>query len=915
MIEYRSILEKWMKNSNLIARPCVFHKRELLEKVREKIIQEDEELYNLRSGLEEQYGYLRDADQDNLINMIPDTTPGPCLFNLSPEHDTGVPHGMWKWDPKNPDLIIDEITGTAFPNEQFPEDGILNTSWGKPQTFTFYTGKSIVYNRYHLYASFTGMIRYKKTEYMIQAAYNLGLLYWLTGDIRYARKVTEILLRFADVYPYWLVHGMYGDIADMDPKIAGADPRHLPKPRTCMAPNEPKKEIHVGYWGLARGSCSGMEGSQISLPAALAYDLVADVKEQNGRPVLSEEDKLHIEKDLLIESATLVFNDPDLNNKSTGNRIGAMAVGLATGIDDFVEIGKECFKRIVEQWYLKDGSTSESPAYSMMVMNTMWILSEMLEGFKGFSKKEEPLPVYGWHKYHAVWKGMYDTLLQNLLYPASADSYPNSSLNVTYCNILAGRFNRPEYWALLNKTKEKEPGRLHQSIKYIPNGTKDPENSSLIFRDQFFPDLKQGYLRIGKDNCKGTVIVNASEWGAHHHQDSLNLFYFYNNTEWLSDLGYLWDQPHKYMTVRTAAHQLVVVDEKDQMTKGRNGFLHHFVVKDGIKLVDLSSDVYPEVNSYRRACLIIEHEDDRHYLIDLFHVDGGLIKDYLLHGIHFNYRLQGLTLIKSDRSMPYELKEPVELIPDGTQPVITWFNDHKERFDVFLPASKSNNENYIMTTGFGQRGKTDIGAELPYLLRRYHKEGGHTFVTVMGASQDKPYVKSFTSHMDETGKYCIIKVVLNDGKEDVILYQFQDSGKVLESPFGTIVFDGVMAILTISENQPELVSMYGGTSLKIGHRIWKTDVGKETGKILRRNEYGFYVDVPENSAQCWVGNTIYITDGIKRTGYRVLDVTGENGLTFIRTLNDQGEGFAFISGTDWEMEHYVRLRSTPPLEF
>ena len=163
-----------------------------MERVRKQILRKDEELLSLRADLEEEYGHLLDMNRDALCNMIPDTTPGPCLFNLPPEHDVGVPHGMWIWDPKNPDVITDEVTGTVFPNDRYKEDSVLQTYWGKPQNFSFYTGKSMEYNGYHLYPSFTGMIRARKSEYMIRGAYGLALLYYLTDDIRYALKAADI---------------------------------------------------------------------------------------------------------------------------------------------------------------------------------------------------------------------------------------------------------------------------------------------------------------------------------------------------------------------------------------------------------------------------------------------------------------------------------------------------------------------------------------------------------------------------------------------------------------------------------------------------------------------------------------------------------------------------------------------------
>ena len=66
-------------------------------------------------------------------------------------------------------------------------------------------------------------------------------------------------------------------------------------------------------------------------------------------------------------------------------------------------------------------------------------------------------------------------------------------------------------------------------------------------------------------------MLNASDSGGHHHLDSLNLYYWKDGRELLSDLGYLWDHPDKYQTYRTFAHNLVLLDGKDQQRRARGG--------------------------------------------------------------------------------------------------------------------------------------------------------------------------------------------------------------------------------------------------------------------------------------------------------------------------------------------------------
>jgi len=137
-------------------------------------------------------------------------------------------------------------------------------------------------------------------------------------------------------------------------------------------------------------------------------------------------------------------------------------------------------------------------------------------------------------------------------------------------------------------------------------------------------------------------MLNASDAGGHHHYDSLNLYYFKDGRELLSDLGYLWDHPDSYQTRRTWAHNLVMLDGGDQRMKGRGGSFHLFSVTPRVKAMEASSSTYERASLYRRTCVQIDHGEAGSYLVDIFRAAGGREREYVFHGPNNDYEVQGL---------------------------------------------------------------------------------------------------------------------------------------------------------------------------------------------------------------------------------------------------------------------------------
>ena len=83
----------------------------------------------------------------------------------------------------------------------------------------------------------------------------------------------------------------------------------------------------------------------------------------------SEAERVRIERDLLLETTYFGTADPKLNNKSVTNRTAAGLVGACVGHGPLARFGLDAFRATIDDWFLPDGATPESPAYAMMTID------------------------------------------------------------------------------------------------------------------------------------------------------------------------------------------------------------------------------------------------------------------------------------------------------------------------------------------------------------------------------------------------------------------------------------------------------------------------------------------------------------------------------------------------------------------
>jgi len=858
-----------------------------------------------------------------LRQMGPETTPGDTLFTPCPAcRDQGKPvhpHGLWQWSPDKPDQLQCKSCGTIFPNERYPESIVLTAKWGGEQKFTFYGGPTfVIFSLREGRPSFTGNMRAYKVNYVQSRLSNLTLGYALSKEESLAAAARLILLRFADTYPRWLVHSGYGDYADMDPKIAAAQINNLPEPELVYPPNQPDRKLHTGYWSAGRARGVGMEQGFV-VTCVEAYDLMYDATFE-GKPLFSDQDRLKIERDLLFEGASMLWPDPNLNNKSVGGRMACLLVGLCLGNPELVRFGWSGFEHTVNDWFLDDGATSESPGYASMTLSGVWPIAEAMKGYSdppGYLPKGGPR-IHNLNPYHdtcypLVWRAMYNTLQGDLKYPPIEDSYSSSSLSALSIELMAANYDDPRYLALLKEVAgaDLSGGSLSKAIFL-----RDPElakrpSSSIHFEDVTFPELRWGVFRTGAHGRDGFLCLNADEFRGHHHYDSLDLYYWRDNQELLSDLGYLWDHPDKRYLYRTAAHNLVVIDGKEQAGRGqRGGQFHLFSPVLPFKVMEASSRAYPDASVYRRTVMQIDHGDKHSYVLDVFRVLGGEQRDYLFHGPNNEYRVGGMGLAPwagDAASIGYAALKNVRTATGSAPWKISWELPDQRSFTAWSPGGVG--EQVFIGEGWGQRDwkNSDRGATLPYVMRRLTGDEPSVFISVFeGSKSGEECVRSVRS-LKVAGDLATLPVaveVQQDGLVDVFFSAVGASPALVETSAGRLAVKGLAAHVTLRDGQAVTGSLIGGTSLKIGRLELTLPVAVYRGAVTgqRASEHDGYYEIAGNLPPVPEGahQTLFVDDGKQRRAFPILSMEAKNGRATLR-VKSATEGFDPLPGKSWEI--------------
>lgn len=811
----------WQKYRTTVQAPTGAIKAGDLARARENLQRYQWAQNYLKSLQEKVDPWLPQLQPAFLEKMVPETTPGATGFTPCPAcRDLGkpyLPHGNWKWEPGNPEEVQCHVCKTVFPSEKYPENVVLKTTWGKPQTLTFMGGEPFKLFAYkgNVRPSLSGHIRGQKTNWMTILVSDLAHAYALSGDPKYANAVRAILLRFAQVYPNWLLNTAYGEFADMDPRIAAQNILNLPADELLAPPNTPDRAFHVDFWVAGRMQPSGGESVPL-IRLITGYDLTR-AAQSKGKALYSDADQLQIERDLLLESTHHLVADKKINNKSVGNRSAAGLIGMLVGEPELVRFGIEGFDLTVNDWFLADGSTPESPAYALMTLGRISSFAQALNGYTdppGYrdasGKRYDNFDPYRETKYGKVWEAMFKTLQGDFRYPPFADSYVTTSLSVAHAEIIAAAYpERPEYSALVKALLNDDWNNVSPAtaIYLAEPGRENSELQPLVLPDNVLPDLRIGFMRTGADGRESLLTLSANHWGGHHHQDSLNLYYWKQGHELLSDLGYLRDHPDSSKVKRTFAHNTVVIDEAAQQTKSRGGDVKYFLTTPHVKAMRAASSAYEQTTVYERASTVIDHGDGRNYAVDVFWVAGGKTQDFVFHGPNKNFQIDVPTTATAAKT--YDLKNVRTIEANESAPWrATWDLSEQLQFTAWnLPQT---GETASIGDGWGQRDSknADRSATIPYIVRRTNSTGTSTFVSLFeGHVPGKSVVKTVQRLDVASSQFPVVALQIETPQSrDYVVVSQSAQPLQIKTPDGILKTGGTLAVVSVQNGKSTFVA-------------------------------------------------------------------------------------------------------------
>lgn len=699
--------------------------------------------------------YVDQLTTEFVMQMIPSTTPISSIFTPCPAcRDKKLPylsHGVWEWSPETPEQLQCTQCKTVFPNEQYPETEVLQSEWDPSQRFSFFGGETFpIFAWKNGRPSFSGNVRARKIMFAAELAHQMAEAYTLTGKAKYAAGCRKLLLRFAAVYPKYMLHSAYGEIADMNPREALLSIDKLLRPELVYPPNPADRKLHVGFWAAGRATGTGIEGV-FATRCAESYDLTCGAKDSSGEPVYSKADQIAIERDLLLETTYFGTCDPNLNNKSVSNRTAAGIVGLCVGHALLARFGIEAVRATIDDWFLPDGSTPESPAYAMMALGGIREAALALRDYSDPANYADPtgkrldhFDIYKDTALPHVWRAQLNCLQGDLKMPPFADSYRKTDIAPSDAEILNAVYPDQAEWSVLLHEYLARDATAPAVATYLRNPEWDSRSPSqhLTLTDNCMPDLRIGFMRTGQTGRESLLLLSASHWGSHHHDDSLNLYYWKQGTELLTDLGYLWDHPDREMTIRTFAHNTVLIDEKEQTTRERGGDVEYFRTSEHMKVMCASSHAYSDAKTYRRTSALVDHGQGRSYAVDFFQVQGGATQDYVYHGPGAAREIRGIQLVGENQPV-YDLKS-VRASAETSGGVV-WRATFDAGTSQTLVAWNllQSNEKVFIGDGWGQRDwkNTDRGVTIPYVVRRCNGSEPKTFVSVFeGAVAGREFV-------------------------------------------------------------------------------------------------------------------------------------------------------------------------------
>ena len=445
---------------------------------------------------------------------------------------------------------------------------------------------------------------------------------------------------------------------------------------------------------------------------------------------------------------------------------------------------------------------------------------------------------------------------------------------------------------------------------------------------------------VGFDNVTGTTRDNTfRDWwvyygGAtsHKHADMLNLGLDAFGINYSPDLGYpeqTGSNPMRELWISgTISHNTVVVNEKKQANVSVTADPLHFDDSGAVKVMDIDgANAYPDdVDEYRRTLVSVDVDDSVSYAVDFFRIDGGTEHVYSFHGFSYDAEVQGVELVEQPMGTyagaNVEYGDTTTYTKDSgynylknvsraENPGTGTFSADFEIMDYYklMPYKKDWHLKMTMLNDFNL-ADVSVADGLPpeygtnpkklryVLAKRTGKDLDTLFTTVfepyIGNSAIKSLDRVSVTHNDgsaltETEKCAAVKVTLNNGRVDYVVYSPDKETTYLVD--GLFEFCGFVGVYSLdNEDKPVRTYLLDGTKLGNVSREYAALTG-EVVSFTEGNNFDNYITLKTEqsvSPEKIVGKMIDIHNDDEQNGAYMITSAKYDGDTLIIGTGDVG---------------------------
>jgi hypothetical protein len=562
----------------------------------------------------------------------------------------------WKIDPINHPYQIQCMVGKEwYPSNAYHEGDFTSGQFADDGNGFEYEGK-----RYYPLIQYAHMVY---GSVVVPTLSSLSQAYLLTGDRRYARKGTILLARLASEYPN------YEDRIE----------------RTWL-----KGKYSVLHTWEQGGMITDLIWETFLLEAtAYAYDGLYDYMDTDpetiaylkgkGLPINNADDlRRFIEKNL-FRHAMQALLDKRIRGNEGHHQAAALACALV--MDDFGNTHPNS-KDMVDYAYhgigqaayhlvnglTREGGGHESPGYNTIkadFVRVATLMEELRIRYPDTFPLDEYPDIFAEPKAKGLFDFNMDMLLMDDLVPdigdcgrisspvrRTASSRKYSFLGGTPEKDMAKIFAFTKYgyprYARACTTCDGEilPGNIweYYPVNEIKKALEHPD-SQIVRKTRLLDGYGMGILESGTWPKSRALVLNYTRLFGHRQHDPLTIFLMARGVNLLPDMGYPETWKYRFQWDSNAfAHNTVVVNETQPTHAFYPARASLFASIDGVHLISANTSPYPAemplgseseppVDLYERTVLMIDIDEDRFYVVDLFAVAGGSQHDQSWHGM------------------------------------------------------------------------------------------------------------------------------------------------------------------------------------------------------------------------------------------------------------------------------------------